>query len=203
MVSYTDALSMAELVHIVLTRTNRTGEVGLVGTCHLEWRQVLADGMGRSSQAIELSGVGSEAKIPAGLLDLKLEILPRSSEVLHADIVSGQMAMERQRAAEKERLFLVYSKQWWKEFLQIRASHSQRLVKIFAQDESGKSRFVCSYVHPLRVGRLLDGPRHAARFVSLISFERAASVGSGGCCSEVWSSLHVLLSQKKGVSLYR
>ena len=31
------------------------------------------------------------------------------------------------------RLFLVYAKQWWKEYLQIRATHRERLVKIFAQ----------------------------------------------------------------------
>lgn len=41
--------------------------------------------------------------------------------------------MERQKTAEKERLFLVYAKQWWREYLQIRPSHNSRLVKIFAQ----------------------------------------------------------------------
>lgn len=35
--------------------------------------------------------------------------------------------------SERERLFLVYAKQWWKEYLQIRDTHQNRLVKIFAQ----------------------------------------------------------------------
>lgn len=44
-----------------------------------------------------------------------------------------QFTLERQRTAEKERLFLVYAKQWWREYLQIRPTHNTRLVKIFAQ----------------------------------------------------------------------
>lgn len=44
-----------------------------------------------------------------------------------------KLALERQKTAEKERLFLVYAKQWWREYLQIRPSHNSRLVKIFAQ----------------------------------------------------------------------
>ena len=44
-----------------------------------------------------------------------------------------QQSLERQKTAEKERLFLVYAKQWWREFLEIRPSHQNKLVKIFAQ----------------------------------------------------------------------
>ena len=100
--------------------------------------------------------------------------------------------------AERERLFLVYAKQWWREFLQIRASHSNRLVKIFAQDECGTNRPVCSFVCPLRAGRLLDSPRQAARFVSLLGYEHSPSVGGGKV--EMWSSLHAFLCKGKGVS---
>ena len=199
MLSTSDALSLADPIHLVLTRTDMRGEVDLVGTCYLEWRQVLADSARKISVLVELNGVGSEAKIPAGLLEIKLEVLPKSGEVLNQEVVSSQLGLEKQRSAERERLFLVYAKQWWKEFLQIRPNHSQRLVKIFAQDEGGRSHPVCAYVRPLRAGRLLDSPRHAARFVSLIPFERASSVGSGGTCAEAWSSLHSMLSRKKGV----
>ena len=48
-----------------------------------------------------------------------------------------------------------------------------RVVRLFALDEtSGAQRFVCSFLSPLRAGRLLPSPRHAARFVSLIPMER-------------------------------
>ena len=175
----------------------------LVSSHYLEWRQVLCDEHGRVSCSVELGGVGSEAKIPVGVLDVKIEMVPKSRgvEVLSREMTLAQFEMEKQRSAEKERLFLVYAKQWWKEYLQIRQSHSQRLVKIFAQNESGVSRPVCAYVHPLRAGRLLDSPREAARFVSLFPFERTTAVGSGSC-SEAWNSLHAMLAQRKGVRYY-
>ena len=50
-------------------------------------------------------------------------------------------------------------------------------TQIFAQDETGLNRPVCSYVRPWRCGRLLDSPQHAARFVSLIPFERIQPFG--------------------------
>ena len=113
-------------------------------------------------------------------------------------MITAQVNLEHSRIAERERLFLVYAKQWWREFLQIRASHSNRLVKIFAQDERGTNRPVCSFVCPLRAGRLLDSPRQAARFVSLLGYEHAPSVGGGK--AEMWSSLHAFLCKGKGVS---
>lgn len=105
--------------------------------------------------------------------------------------------MEHSKIAERERLFLVYAKQWWREFLQIRPQHSDRLVKIFAQDETGTNRLTCSFVTPLRAGRLIDSAREAARFVSLIAYERAENVGGGR--TEMWCNMHSLLCKNKGV----
>lgn len=138
-----------------------------------------------------------------------------------------QQALERQRTAEKERLFLVYAKQWWREFLEIRPSHQSKMVKIFAQvcvhlwcwshtettclylrgavsrprclhpqDENGVNRPVCSYVRVLRAGRLLESPRHAARFVSLLAHQRAPVVG-GGSKQEQWCTLLAFLCRQK------
>lgn len=200
MLSYAEALSISEPVHLVVTRSNARGEMEFAGSCRFEWRSVLASDSGRIGMRLELCGRGSECKMVVGILELLVEVLPRSEEVVGEDVLATQLGVERERKAERERLFLVYAKQWWKEYLQIRPSHAQRLVKIFAQDEGGVSRAVCSFVQPLQAGRLLDGPRQAARFVSLLPFERTSSVGSSGCCAEVWSSLHTMLSQKKGVS---
>lgn len=49
-----------------------------------------------------------------------------------------QQSLEKQRTAEKERLFLVYAKQWWREFLDIRQSNHSKIVKIFAQVRPSK-----------------------------------------------------------------
>ena len=60
------------------------------------------------------------------------------------------------------------------------------------------NRPVCSYVQPLRCGRLLENPRQAARFVSLIKYDKPAVVGSSDR-SERWQSFHSLLAANKGV----
>ena len=60
---------------------------------------------------------------------------------------------------------------------------------------------MCAYVHPLRAGRLLDTPRQAARFVSLIGYEKHVSVG-GGDRQEQWASMHAFLCRNKGVSRF-
>lgn len=118
-------------------------------------------------------------------------------QILTQQVVDAQISLEHNRIAERERLFLVYAKQWWREYLQIRPSHANRLVKIFAQDECAINRPVCSFVRPLRAGRLLDSPRQAARFVSLLGYEHTPSLGGGR--AEMWSSLHAFLCKGKGV----
>uniref|UniRef100_A0A4W5NXZ6 Centrosomal protein of 76 kDa n=1 Tax=Hucho hucho TaxID=62062 RepID=A0A4W5NXZ6_9TELE len=65
------------------------------------------------------------------------------------------------------------------------------------QDENGVNRPVCSYVRVLRAGRLLESPRQAARFVSLLGLEKAPVVGGGGK-QEQWCSLLAFLCRSKG-----
>lgn len=189
-------LSISDYIHLVLIKTDPSGDTTLIGSHFLPWRDILAAANGRLTSAVEINGVGAEAKVPMGILEIKFEIIPRLSQILTKEVISAQVNLEHSRIAERERLFLVYAKQWWKEFLQIRASHSNRLVKIFAQDECGTNRPVCSFVCPLRAGRLLDSPRQAARFVSLLGYEHTPSVGGGR--AEMWSSLHAFLCKGKG-----
>lgn len=189
-------LSISDYIHLVLIKTDPSSDTTLIGSHFLPWRDILSAANGRLTSAVEINGVGAEAKVPMGILEIKFEIIPRLSQILTKEVISAQVNLEHSRIAERERLFLVYAKQWWKEFLQIRASHSNRLVKIFAQDECGTNRPVCSFVCPLRAGRLLDSPRQAARFVSLLGYEHTPSVGGGR--AEMWSSLHAFLCKGKG-----
>ncbi len=200
LISGGDALGLSEVVQLSLTRTNHRGEVELVGTSALEWRGILCEESGKLRQSIELSGVGAEAQISPGILDVQIDLVPRLSEPVIPELLTAQLELERQRLGEQERLFLVYAKQWWKEYLSLRADHANRLVKIFAPDETGISRPVSFYVRPLRCGRLLDSPRHAARMVSLIPVEKGGSVGSAGCSSDVWTTAFSVLASRRGVS---
>lgn len=58
------------------------------------------------------------------------------------------------------------------------------------------NRPVCSYVRVLRAGRLLESPRQAARFVSLLAQERAPVLG-GGTRHEQWSTMMAFLCRNK------
>ncbi|XP_029446815.1 centrosomal protein of 76 kDa isoform X2 [Rhinatrema bivittatum] len=197
MADATSMLSICDPVHLVLIRTDTSGETMLVASYFLEWRSVLGLENGIANLPVELLGVGSECKVSVGILNIKLELYPRVNQTLSQEVVRTQFSLERQRTAEKERLFLVYAKQWWREYLQIRPSHNTRLVKIFAQDENCINRPVCSYVRPLRAGRLLDTPRQAARFVNVLGYERAPVVGGGGK-QEQWCTLLAFLCRNKG-----
>lgn len=197
MADATTLLSVCDPVQLVLIKTDLSGETTLVASHFLEWRSVLGVDRGVTSIAVELQGVGAECKIPVGVLSVKLELYPPLTQTLSPEIVNTQLTLERQKTAEKERLFLVYAKQWWREYLQIRPSHSSRLVKIFAQDENGVNRPVCCYVRPLRAGRLLDTPRQAARFVNVLGYEKAPVVGGGGK-QEQWCTMLAFLCRNKG-----
>jgi centrosomal protein CEP76 len=197
MLSAGDTLSLADPIHFVLIKTSDSGECSLVASHYMEWRRVLALASSRLTLATEINGVGGEAKVPAGVLEFRLELMPHLERPLADEVITAQLSLEHGRVAERERLFLVYAKQWWKEYLQVRPSHSHRLVKIFAQDENGTNRPVCSYLSPLLAGRLLDTPRQAARFVSLFGYERAPTVG-GGVKTEQWCSMQAFLCKGKG-----
>ncbi|XP_060069379.1 centrosomal protein of 76 kDa-like [Ylistrum balloti] len=190
-------LSISDPIHLVLVKTDMIGETSLVSSHFFEWRPVLAASGGRLSMSLELKGIGSESKVAAGILEILLELFPKVQKSVGQDILTAQLTMEKNRQAERERLFLVYAKQWWKEYLQIRPEHSDRLVKIFAQDENATNRPVCSFVKPLRSGRLLDTARHSARFVSLIHHERIQTLG-GGARTEQWTNMHAFLCRNKG-----
>ncbi|XP_032166236.1 centrosomal protein of 76 kDa isoform X4 [Mustela erminea] len=137
MADSTTMLSISDPVHMVLIKTDIFGETTLVASYFLEWRSVLGSENGMTSLTVELMGVGTESKVSVGILNIKLEMYPPLNQTLSQEVVNTQLALERQKTAEKERLFLVYAKQWWREYLQIRPSHNSRLVKIFAQDENG------------------------------------------------------------------
>uniref|UniRef100_A0A8C4GM12 Centrosomal protein of 76 kDa n=1 Tax=Dicentrarchus labrax TaxID=13489 RepID=A0A8C4GM12_DICLA len=192
MADATTLLSMCDPVHLVLIRTDTSSETTLVSSYFLDWRTVLSLPSGKTCFAVELMGVGEEGSF---CCEIPLMQLYLTTDVT---VFLTQQSLERQRTAEKERLFLVYAKQWWREFLEIRPSHQSKMVKIFAQDENGVNRPVCSYVRVLRAGRLLESPRQAARFVSLLALEKAPVVGGGGGKQEQWCTLMAFLCRGKG-----
>ena len=196
-----DILSLSEQIRFVLTRTTPTGEAELVGTAHIDWRLALS--REKVTKSIELIGLKKDGRIPPGILNIQWELLPYKAikeQLVDRSILEAQMKFENRKYNETKRLFLIYAKQWWEEYLMIRTDHSQRNVKVFAENERGESLPVCCYVRPLVAGRLLEGPRHAARFVSLFGYrDDSDCVGGDGRREEVWQSWDSFLATKSGV----
>jgi hypothetical protein len=100
------------------------------------------------------------------------------------------------RQVDVERKFFAYARSWWSGYLSLHASHAQRPVKLFALSEMGTQRPVSTFVQPLRAGRLLETPSHAAHFVSLISHVREHSAGAS--VADVWHTSHATLATRAG-----
>jgi centrosomal protein CEP76 len=83
---------------------------------------------------------GPECQVPVGVLNARLTICPLLQEILSPSSYAAQINAERSIVDEKERLFLVYIKQWWREFCEIRPQHGKRFVKIFSYDENTIAR---------------------------------------------------------------
>jgi centrosomal protein CEP76 len=126
-------LSISDQIHLVMIRTDSNQDNHLISSHFLEWRTLLSMPDTKRIISIELMGTGAESKIPAGILNISMQLTPSLVEPLREDILTAQLGMEHSKNTERERLFIVYSKQWWKEYLEIRDDHKFRLVKIFAQ----------------------------------------------------------------------
>ena len=74
-------LALPDLIHLVLIKTSPTGDTTLVASHHLPWRNILAATHGRQSCSVEMNGIGTEAKVPVGILEVKFEVIPRFSQV--------------------------------------------------------------------------------------------------------------------------
>ena len=174
--------------------------VELVAAFELEWRPVLSRGV--HAVTLELPGVGDEAKlgVPVGTLMVDMRLMPSGgvgTRYSQTD-VARQVRAETELDAGSRRKFFQYAREWWKSYRETHESFQSRLVKLFAEDETGTHQPVCAYVRPLKAGRLLPSPRHAARFVSLLPFRRVDTASTSGDRSERWNSTVTTLALRYG-----
>lgn len=186
-------------VHVLLVRVDPDQSHAIAGAYALEWRKLLATGS--ASATLELTGLGEAERVAAGLLHVTLELLAcgpgaRVPTLLVPDEVDAVLRHERAAEAEADKLFFIYAKQWWRDFLQIRAAHKHRLVKIFALSEAGVKRPVTTFVQPLRVGRAVHSPHEALRLVSLLAAPADSALGAEP--SELWHETHSVLARRAG-----
>jgi CEP76 C2 domain/Transglutaminase-like superfamily len=216
---WTALLELDAPVQLVLTRQRTVQQSAkpkreLVGSCSIDWRRALVVCEDDAVVALQLQSEGHDSVLTDcsssnGTLLCRLDIVVAAPAVaaetttkvpFAAEAVTRIMTLQSARSAELQRSFYLYTKQWWAEFVQLGAPQRDRRVKLFAQDELGRHRCVCSFL-PLGhigelTGRLVHSPLHAARLVSLIPYKRTVTVG--GTRLETWHSFHAFLVRGRG-----
>ncbi|XP_067013027.2 centrosomal protein of 76 kDa isoform X2 [Anabrus simplex] len=189
-----ELLRMNDRIHLVLVKVLALGYKHVVSSTFIEWRYVLAEKESQGKWSVDLRGVGAESKTSLGNLQLHFTLIPALPEPI---AVVPYLKIEDAQYMEQHMVFLAYTKDWWAEFLSMRPSHKQRFIKIFCQDENSSIRSVFHYVRPLEVGRpILETPREAAWFVSLIELEDQAIMELP--FMEEWWNPHTFLVLKRG-----
>ncbi|KAI9141978.1 CEP76 C2 domain-containing protein [Paraphysoderma sedebokerense] len=178
-------------IHFVLTRTNDYANTRLLGVAQLDCSDVLHNGVLKKS--IEVTGIGSDASVSIGVLEVKVQA--ESSDLMAKEDLRQLMEAAKLEHQESTRLFFAISKSWWKEYTQIRPNYEERLIKLFAQSEFGTSMPVPTFIEPVK-SRQIESPKHAARFVSLIEYDKHKSIS--GTTADVWQSFHATLVLGKG-----
>lgn len=148
-------------------RYNQSSTTTLLSVATLDWRKILSKS-GSYVVTSKLMGVGSESQVPVGLLDLELTLVPSLTHPVEGHVIADQLGSLENRQAEKQRLFIAYARQWWREYTEAGTNLSSRPVRIFAMDERGKNRFVCELVQRFECGSFLNCPQEASRWVSLL-----------------------------------
>jgi centrosomal protein CEP76 len=109
----TPAWTDSDAIHVVVVRTNTEGERVVVASHMVDWRVLVQHNVTHREThcAIEVGGVGAYAGSTAGILHMRVDVLPLN-DVTISDHVLMQ---ERQARAERDRMFLTYAKTWWHE----------------------------------------------------------------------------------------
>ena len=170
----------------------------LLGSCTVNWRKALLQSDGYVINQ-EVFGRKSDCGISIGILNLRLKIVPLLKDVVTVKELELQQKAESNSASERNRLFLFYTKQWWNEFINLRQSHNERNVKIFADDEYKNTRLACSFLQPIR-SHLIESPSQASRFVSLFSFDEDRSSINSSESFQQWMTLHSFVATRNGQS---
>lgn len=132
------------------------------------------------------------------MLTIHLDLTPNltATELLIEESVNKQISLETRFEQESIQKFLDYANDWWSDFKSIKPQFKSRLVKIFAETDDREASIykpVCTLIAPMIADRLLESPLHAARFVSLIPFQRIEAPGAEKV--EVWHSMQAFLAR--------
>lgn len=189
-------LKLSQPVHLTILKHRKNEKAQVIGTKLVDWRSLLFCNQVEINS--EILPISMQQKGSLGVLTLHLDLCPALSqtELLNEESVNKQISLETRFEQESIQKFLDYANDWWSDYKQIKPQFKSRLVKIFAETDDREASIykpVCSLLAPMMADRLLDSPLHAARFVSLIPFQRVDAPGAEKV--EVWHSMQAFLAR--------
>lgn len=171
----------------------------VVATGAVDWRQAFLSA--GAEVAVRLEAAGPDSVLDqSAVVRLALDVAAVGDEApietpFDQETTKLEIKRSTARRAEAAREFYLRAKEWWRTFTD--AVGDDRGVRVFARDEAGELRCVCSFVAPLRAGRGLDSPRHCARFVTLVEVDKSDAIG-GGSGADTWLSPQALAARRAG-----
>ncbi|KEG10512.1 centrosomal protein 76kDa [Trypanosoma grayi] len=198
-----DLIEVSTPLHVAVIREDRLlTNARVIGENVVDWRRVLRTGY--LGLTVELCG--ENPGIPAGILELQLELLPNKAPRYSEEDVTSRIDLQRSAITSADREFLLYARRWWMEFQDIRPAHKQRRVKVFASTSNGRMVPTTHFVSVIQPERGIETPFEASRFVSLLAVTDEEHLthevllgGSGGHkVANCWLSMFAFLSQRRG-----
>jgi hypothetical protein len=122
------------------------------------------------------------------------EVIPMDSP--KRQILENSMKVYQRTITTVGRDVLQQLKAWWAKLRSDFPFIAERQLKFITEDECGRHRFVGSFISAVLPEREINGPRYAARFVSLVPFQREVSL-SGGRINR-WHSPFATLCRLRG-----
>jgi len=131
----------------------------LVASCSVDWRSSL---LNTGATTVELSASGPESILHgiSGAIQLTMDLVQAQPDMTlpcTTDDIRRFISTVNEKQSENSRDFYLYARDWWKSYQEISSLHATRSgIKIFAEDETGTHRSVCTFVEAVRTGRLID-----------------------------------------------
>lgn len=197
-------LKLNSQIHIVFYTVSSDGIEdikNLIATKTIEWRWVLAYASWTIKSAEIYSAKSSMSKIQAGEVSLSISMLPfvDKKTLLPERCIFDQLNLEKKYSTKSHQEFVKFSNEWWEDYKNIRSSFSNRMIKLFVNTDDKENysyKPASSVLFPITSGRGISTPYEAARFVSLIPYNRNKGVNNNK--EEVFNSLHTFLALNYG-----
>ena len=132
-------LSASTPVMVVLQKQVMEERAVVLSTEKIDWRDLLAHNSVEITK--EMSPIDLKHKGSLGILYIDMDLHPYlpKDQLLTTVNVKKQQEAEKKFEAESHQQFLEYAKDWYRDFKEIRPSHTKRLVKMFAETDDRSS----------------------------------------------------------------